>query len=44
VVDGAGLKNTLENRLAPFMENHIKPYLDQVGRKALSHWGQIGGV
>jgi hypothetical protein len=27
VVDGAGLKNTLENRLAPFIEAHIGSYL-----------------
>ena len=44
VVDGAGLKNTLENRLVPFMESKIGPYLDQVGRKAFivsgaDRWG-----
>lgn len=29
VVDGAGLKNTLENRIAPFIENHIGDYIEQ---------------
>jgi len=44
VVCGAGLKNTLENRVVPFMEAHFKAYLDQVGRRALvtagaDRWG-----
>jgi len=44
VVDGTGLKNTLENRVVPFMEKHFKSYLDQVGRRALvtagaDRWG-----
>jgi len=44
IVDGAGLKNTLENQVAPFMESQIKPYLDEVGRKAfitlgVDRWG-----
>jgi hypothetical protein len=44
VVDGTGLKNTLENRIAAVMEKNIKPYLDQVGRRALitvaaDRWG-----
>ncbi len=44
IVDGAGLKNTLENHVAPFMESQIKPYLDKVGRKAfitlgVDRWG-----
>jgi hypothetical protein len=44
IVDGAGLKNTLENHVAPFMESQIKPYLDEVGRKAfitlgVDRWG-----
>jgi len=44
IVDGAGLKNTLENQVAPFMESQIKSYLDEVGRKALitlgvDRWG-----
>jgi hypothetical protein len=44
IVDGAGLKNTLENHVAPFMESQIKPYLDEVGRKTfitlgVDRWG-----
>jgi hypothetical protein len=44
VVDGAGLKNTLENKLAPFMEAHIGDYLHQKGHKVLivsgaDRWG-----
>jgi len=44
IVDGAGLKNTLEYHVAPFMESQIKPYLDEVGRKAfitlgVDRWG-----
>ena len=44
IVDGAGLKNTLENHVAPFMESQIKPFLDEVGRKAfitlgVDRWG-----
>jgi hypothetical protein len=44
VVDGAGLKNTLENRLVPFMESKLGSYLDKQGRKALvvsgaDRWG-----
>jgi len=44
VVDGAGLKNTLENRIAPFMESHISAYLDESGRNAFitlgaDRWG-----
>jgi hypothetical protein len=44
VVDGAGLKNTLENRMAPYMETHIGEYLQQKGRKAfvtlgVDRWG-----
>jgi len=44
VVDGAGLKNTLENRIAPFMESHISTYLDESGRNAFitlgaDRWG-----
>ncbi len=40
VVDGAGLKNTLENRLAPFIDQKIGSYINQVGRKAFI----VGGV
>jgi len=44
IVDGAGLKNTLENKAAPFLESKVKSYLDQVGRRALipagtDRWG-----
>lgn len=44
VVDGAGLKNTLENRLAPFMEQRIGEYIRQRGRRAfvtlgVDRWG-----
>lgn len=44
VVDGAGLKNTLENKMAPFMEAQISSYLDEKGRKAFitlgaDRWG-----
>jgi len=44
VVDGAGLKNTLENRLGPFIEAKIGAYIQVLGRKALitlgvDRWG-----
>lgn len=44
VVDGTGLKNTLENKAASFLETHIKDYLDQKGRRVLftagvDRWG-----
>jgi hypothetical protein len=29
VVDGAGLKNTLENRLAPFIDSHLGSYIKE---------------
>ena len=35
VVDGCGLKNTLEVRCASILEAEIGDYLDQIGRKAL---------
>jgi hypothetical protein len=35
VVDGCGLKNTLEARAASVLEEEIGGYLDQIGRKAL---------
>ncbi len=35
VVDGCGLKNTLEVRSARVLEDEIAAYLDQIGRKAL---------
>lgn len=44
VVDGAGLKNTLENRLAAFIDTKISDYVNPRGRKALitsgaDRWG-----
>lgn len=44
VVDGAGLKNTLENRLAPFIDEKIGDYVQSLGRKAFitsgaDRWG-----
>lgn len=44
LVDGAGLKNTLENRLAPFIEATIGDYVRSQGKKALitagvDRWG-----
>jgi len=35
VVDGCGLKNTLESRAAAFLEAEIGGYMDEIGRKAL---------
>jgi len=44
VVDGAGLKNTLENQIASFMEQHIGEYLRAKGKKVFvvsgaDRWG-----
>jgi len=44
VVDGGGLKNTLENRAPAFLEKRLKDYLDQHGRKVMvtvgvDRWG-----
>jgi hypothetical protein len=44
VVDGAGLKNTLEKRLAPFIDEKIGDYLRAKGKKAfitmgIDRWG-----
>ncbi len=44
LVDGTGLKNTLENRTAATLETHIRPYLDEIGRRvlissAIDRWG-----
>lgn len=44
VVDGAGLKNTLEGRVGAFLARAIGDYLDQQGKKALitlgaDRWG-----
>jgi hypothetical protein len=43
-VDGAGLKNTLENRLAPFIDSRIGDYIREKGKKAfvtlgVDRWG-----
>ncbi|HLA99083.1 MAG TPA: hypothetical protein VJL34_11560 [Anaerolineales bacterium] len=44
VVDGAGLKNTLENRLGPFIEAKIGAHIQEQGKKAfitlgVDRWG-----
>lgn len=44
LVDGAGLKNTLENRIAPFIDARIGDYVRSKGRKAfltlgVDRWG-----
>jgi len=44
VVDGAGLKNTLENKLASFIDEHIGDYVQSMGKKAfvtlgVDRWG-----
>lgn len=44
VVDGAGLKNTLENRLGPYIVEKIGEYVQEQGKKALitlgvDRWG-----
>jgi hypothetical protein len=44
VVDGTGLKITLEKKAAPFLDAHIKDYIDARGRKAFvmtgaDRWG-----
>ena len=44
LVDGSGLKNTLENKASAFLETHIKDYLDAKGRRVLvtvgvDRWG-----
>ena len=35
VVDGAGLKNTLENLLAPFIDAQIGDYMKKMGKKVI---------
>jgi hypothetical protein len=40
VVDGTGLKNTLENRLGPFIDTKIGDYVHTMGKKAFV----VGGV
>lgn len=44
VVDGAGLKNTLENRLGPYIEANIGSYTQEQGKRAfitlgVDRWG-----
>jgi hypothetical protein len=44
IVDGTGLKTTLEKQSAPFLDAHIKDYIDKNGRKAFimtgaDRWG-----
>lgn len=44
IVDGVGLKNTLENKSAPFLAEKIGGYIDQMGRKVFvvsgaDRWG-----
>jgi hypothetical protein len=39
IVDGTGLKNTLENWLAPFMREKIGDYLNEKGKKAFITMG-----
>jgi hypothetical protein len=44
VVDGTGLKITLERKAAPFLDQHIKDYIDSRGRKVFvmtgaDRWG-----
>ncbi len=44
LVDGGGLKNTLENKVPAFLEKHLGDYLDEHGRKVfvtlgVDRWG-----
>lgn len=39
LVDGAGLKNTLENKLAPFIDRQIGDYVNKMGRRVLMTGG-----
>ena len=44
LVDGGGLKNTLENKASPFLDSKIKDYINARGRKVLivagvDRWG-----
>ena len=48
IVDGTGLKITLEKKAAPFLDEHIKDYIDARGRKAFimtgaDRWGLTRG-
>ncbi len=44
VVDGTGLKTTLERQSAPYLDAHLKEYIDRLGRRAFimtgaDRWG-----
>ncbi len=44
IVDGVGLKNTLENKSAPFLASHIGDYVNRLGKKVFvvsgaDRWG-----
>jgi len=39
IVDGAGLKNTLENKLAPFIDSQIGAYVNKLGKTVLMTGG-----
>jgi len=44
IVDGTGLKTTLERQAAPYLDAHIKEYIDRLGRRAFimtgaDRWG-----
>jgi hypothetical protein len=44
IVDGVGLKNTLENKSAPFLESHIADYMARMGKRVFvvsgaDRWG-----
>jgi hypothetical protein len=44
IVDGVGLKNTLEKKSAPFLEARLRDYIDKVGRRVFvvsgaDRWG-----
>lgn len=44
VVDGTGLKTTLERQSAPYLDAHLKEYVDRLGRRAFimtgaDRWG-----
>jgi hypothetical protein len=48
VVDGVGLKNTLENQSASFLNDRIGPYINQRGKRAFvvsgaDRWGMSSG-
>jgi hypothetical protein len=48
IVDGVGLKNTLENRSAAFLDEHIGDYITRMGKRAFvvsgaDRWGMSTG-